>query len=75
MLNRRNALTGFVITKNNVAYESVTIQPSATSLIEQACIKCPVKLKYGDTLGFNVVNADNTNPFNRFNLMVSLTEN
>lgn len=70
-----NALTGFVITKNNVAYENVTLQPSATSLIEQACIKCPVKLKYGDTLGFNVVNADNTNPFNRFNLMVSLTEN
>ncbi len=69
-----NALTGFVITKNNVAYESVTLQPSATSLIEQACIKCPVKLKYGDTLGFNVVNADNTNPFTRFSLMVSLTE-
>lgn len=69
-----NALTGFVITKNNVAYESVTLQPSATSLIEQACIKCPVKLKYGDTLGFNVVNADNTNPFTRFRLMVSLTE-
>ncbi len=69
-----NALTGFVITKNNVAYENVTLQPSATSLIEQACIKCPVKLKYGDTLGFNVVNADNTNPFTRFSLMVSLTE-
>ncbi|MCB1712901.1 MAG: hypothetical protein KDH96_10600, partial [Candidatus Riesia sp.] len=58
-----NALTGFVITKNNAVYESVTLQPSATSLIEQACIKCPVKLKYGDTLGFNVVNGDNTNPF------------
>lgn len=69
-----NAVTSFVLTKNGVTYDTTTVPASATVFNEQARIKCPVTLKYADTLGFNMVNATNTNPFNRFNLMVSITE-
>lgn len=64
----------FVVTKNGGNYSTVDIPSSATQLNEQARIKCPVKLKYGDSLVFNMVNNTTTNPFTRFNISVSLTE-
>lgn len=64
----------FVVTKNGSNYSTVDIPSSATQLNEQARIKCPVKLKYGDSLVFNMVNNTTTNPFTRFNISVSLTE-
>lgn len=69
-----SAVTSLVVTKNGGTYDSTSVPASTTVYNEQARIKCPVTLKYGDTLGFNMVNATNTNPFTRFNISVSLTE-
>ena len=61
----------FVVTKNGGNYSTVDIPSSATQLNEQARIKCPVKLKYGDSLVFNMVNNTTTNPFTRLTSLLA----